>query len=173
MIAKATRESVEDAIRQLTDEGKKINPTTIHHITGGSRSTIYQILSEIDQDKMRTAMKVGSEYSDELVNETATAAIKALYDSCWKKAEQIAKVAYKRDDDREKEALSVMERLDAIEETYTARVETLKAIIAQKDAEIGQLVIENHMFRERLEKLGGQAAATSPLDKKEHSNGEA
>ena len=32
MIAKATKESVAEAIRQITDEGKKATPTAIHRL---------------------------------------------------------------------------------------------------------------------------------------------
>ena len=115
-----------------------------------------------------------------MVNETAISTVRFLYESCWKKAEQIAKAAYKRNEVREQEVLKELDRLDSIEEAYKAREEaykareeackakeaSLKAVIAQKDAEIDKLALENQMLRELLENLGGHATATSPLDKK-------
>ena len=167
MITKVTKDAVEEAIKKITEEGKKVTPTEIHRITGGSRTTVYKVLADINQNKMETAMDVAADIADEVIGETATDAVKKIYDVCWKKAQDIAVASYKAQRSNDQDVIKILDHLDTLEinaklkeELYKAKEGELKAIIAQKEAEINMLKAENQMFRDRLTNLGGKEQAT-------------
>lgn len=67
--AKATDESVRDAVNQLEKEGKDVNPTNVLKLTGSSRSTVYKFLNLLQDEDSKRQIKNPLPELEYLINE--------------------------------------------------------------------------------------------------------
>ena len=108
--AKATYESVRDAVNQLEKEGKPVTPTNVLKLTGDSRTTVYKLLGQLqDEDTKRQIKKPLPELED-LINEQSTAVITSLYEICKHRAEEVVLTEYESMKQRYSELHKIAEK---------------------------------------------------------------
>ncbi len=139
MKAKATREAVIAARKQLNEQQEKITPTAIHRITGGSKSTIYKILSELADSDLTSTLNKPDPAAEHLVDEVTKDLVSKIYDYCKKRADAIAIAEYKCKQENEAEVLKLLDKMDYIEENYAAKEMALTEKVKRLEAEIALL----------------------------------
>ncbi len=139
MEAKATKEAVIAARKQLTEQQEKITPTAIHRITGGSKSTIYRILSELAEDDFAYSINKPDPAAENLVDEVTKELVSKIYNYCKKRADAIAIAEYKSKQDNEADVLKVLDKMDDIEAKYEAKELALTEKVKRFEAEIALL----------------------------------
>ena len=151
--AKATYESVRDAVNQLEKEGKSVTPTNVLKLTGGSRTTVYKLLGQLqDEDTKRQIKKPLPELED-LINEQSTAVITSLYEICKHRAEEVVLTEYESMKQRYSELHKIAEKMDMIEENYALKEQKLTTE-NQKLVEINKVLKEqNQTLKEQIEAL--------------------
>ena len=161
--AKATYESVRDAVNQLEMEGKEVNPTNVLNITGGSRSTVYKFLGQLqDEDTKRQIKKPLPELED-LINEQSTAIITSLYEICKHRAEEVVLTEYESMKKRFADLQKTAEQLDLIEEKYQLKAQTFELQEQKLQTENQDLKEQNKLLREQIQTLKEQITALNKM----------
>ncbi len=161
--AKATYETVRDAVNQLEKEGKLVTPTNILSITGGSRSTVYKFLQQLqDEDTIRQVKKPLPELED-LINEQSKAVITSLYEICKNRAEEVVLAEYETIKQRYSEWQKVADKMDMIEEKYALKTESFELIEKKLKAENEQLREMNNVLKEQNQTLKEQVSALNKV----------
>ena len=168
--AKATYESVRSAVEQLEKEGAPVTPTNVLNITGGSRSTVYKFLGQLqDEDTKRQIKKPLPELED-LINEQSASLITSLYEICKSRAEEIVLAEYESMKMRFSHLLKTAEQLDKIAENYQLKAEKL-AIEDEKLKTENQglkeqnqgLKEQNQLLKEQIQILTNQISTLNKL----------
>ncbi len=139
MQAKATKETVIAARNQLNERQEKITPTAIHRLTGGSKSTIYKILSELSDQDLALRLNKPDPAADNLVDDMTRELVAKIYDYCKKRADAIALAEYRSKQDNEAEMLRELDKLDVLEARYEAREMALTEKVKRLEAELALL----------------------------------
>lgn len=158
MTAKVTKESVEQARKQLVDQGEKVTPTAIQRLTGGSKSTVYKVLNELEEDDLKTSLYREGRNNEDLITDVTRNAINMLYSQCWHKAESLALATCRAMQSYEEDARNMFKQLDEIEQKYQAKEGQLNAEKDTLKQEVEKLQAIVRLCRERLKSLGGEEA---------------
>ncbi len=154
--AKATYESVRDAVSQLEKEGKPVTPTSVLSLTGGSRTTVYKFLQQLqDEDTKRQIKKPLPELED-LINEQSIAVITSLYEACKKRAEEIVLTEYESMKQRYSEWQKTAEKLDMIEEKYELKIQNFDLQEKTLKEENDKLKEMNNVLKDQNQTLKDQ-----------------
>jgi hypothetical protein len=161
--AKATYESVRDAVNQLEKEGKDVNPTNVLNLTGGSRSTVYKFLNQLqDEDTKRQIKKPLPELED-IINEQSTAIITNLYEICKHRAEEVVLTEYESMKQRFADLQKTAAQMDLIEERYQLKAQNFELQEQKLKAENQELKEQNKLLKEQVQTLKEQITALNKM----------
>ncbi len=124
MLARATEEKVINAIKELKEQGQEPTPTAIRKITGGSMSTIYNLLKKIREKNDVEQIESEQPEIDDIINDLATEFVKKIYDTCKDRADKIAAARCKSRSIYEGKLMKMYDILDKIEESYQTKKES-------------------------------------------------
>ena len=165
--AKATYESVRDAVNQLEMEGKEVNPTNVLNLTGGSRSTVYKFLSQLqDEDTKRQIKKPLPELED-LINEQSTAIITSLYEICKHRAEEVVLTEYETMKKRFADLQKTAAHMDLIEEKYQLKAQNFELQELKLKTENQELKEQNKILKDQVQTLKEQITALNKIINKQ------
>ena len=154
--AKATYESVRDAVNQLEKEGKPITPTNVLNLTGGSRSTVYKFLGQLQDEDVKRQIKKPLPELEDLINEHSIAVITSLYEVCKRRAEEVVLTEYESIKQRYSEWQKTAEKLDLIEEKYELKAQSFELKEQKLEADNKKLKEINNALKEQIQILKEQ-----------------
>jgi len=162
--AKATLETVREAVKQLQAAGKKATPTAVLKITHGSKSTVYKLMEQLQDEHAETAIRRPLPNLEELVTGLAYDQVKTLYEACKKQAEDEVLKEYQQMKENFSELRKVPGKLDLIEDNYNSKVATLKAKEEISTTKIEGLMAEVKSLKETVSILKEQLAKAQTAD---------